>query len=111
MLFVNIAHFSCAVITKNQLLHVYSKKYENDGKVNLVRIVRYSLDGVMLAQVCSSRVASDVRFDAFPGRTYGFHGPAKEGTSCDCARHICPFNSSHQDHVSNFCLRKTNTDG
>lgn len=40
-----------AVIIKNQLLHVYSKKYENDGKIILIRIVRYSLDGVMLAQV------------------------------------------------------------
>ncbi|KZW01495.1 hypothetical protein EXIGLDRAFT_760706 [Exidia glandulosa HHB12029] len=33
------------------LLHVYSKKYENDGKIILIRIVRYSLDGVMLSQV------------------------------------------------------------
>ncbi|EJD50636.1 hypothetical protein AURDEDRAFT_112230 [Auricularia subglabra TFB-10046 SS5] len=39
------------VVIKNQLLHVYSKKYENDGKIILIRIVRYSLDGVMLAQV------------------------------------------------------------
>ncbi|KAH7103405.1 hypothetical protein BKA62DRAFT_696841 [Auriculariales sp. MPI-PUGE-AT-0066] len=39
------------VIIKNQLLHVYSKKYENDGKINLIRWVRYSLDGCMFAQV------------------------------------------------------------
>jgi hypothetical protein len=28
-----------------QLLHVYAKNYEGDGRVILIRLVRYSLDG------------------------------------------------------------------
>ncbi|KAH0586243.1 hypothetical protein H2248_007495 [Termitomyces sp. 'cryptogamus'] len=32
------------------LIHVYAKNYENNGKVILIRIVRYSLDGLLLAQ-------------------------------------------------------------
>ncbi|KAI0755185.1 hypothetical protein C8Q80DRAFT_1093766 [Daedaleopsis nitida] len=38
-------------IIKNQLLHVYAKNYEGNGQVLLIRIVRYSLDGLILAQV------------------------------------------------------------
>ncbi|KIJ55842.1 hypothetical protein M422DRAFT_200178 [Sphaerobolus stellatus SS14] len=40
-----------STIVKHQLIHVYSKQYENNGKLILVRIVRYSLDGLMLAHV------------------------------------------------------------
>ncbi|KAI0671009.1 DUF221-domain-containing protein [Trametes maxima] len=33
------------------LLHVYAKNYEGNGQTLLIRMVRYSLDGLMLAQV------------------------------------------------------------
>ncbi|KAL1736526.1 hypothetical protein EV714DRAFT_198114 [Schizophyllum commune] len=39
----------CGVI-KNQLLHVYAKNYEANGQVLLIRMVRYSLDGLVLGQ-------------------------------------------------------------
>ncbi|KAG6907871.1 hypothetical protein DXG01_007035, partial [Tephrocybe rancida] len=32
------------------LIHVYAKNYENNGKVLLIRLVRYSLDGLLLGQ-------------------------------------------------------------
>ncbi|KAF8271950.1 hypothetical protein EI94DRAFT_1719278 [Lactarius quietus] len=38
------------VVIKNQILHVYAKHYEGNGQVILIRIIRYSLDGLMLAQ-------------------------------------------------------------
>ncbi|CAK5284161.1 unnamed protein product [Mycena citricolor] len=38
-------------VVKNQLIHVYAKNYENNGQVLLIRMVRYSLDGLLLAQV------------------------------------------------------------
>ena len=34
-----------------QLLHVYAKNYEANGQVLLIRMVRYSLDGLVLGQV------------------------------------------------------------
>jgi hypothetical protein len=34
------------VVIKNQLLHVYAKNYEGNGQTILIRIVRYSLDGM-----------------------------------------------------------------
>ncbi|KAI0714066.1 hypothetical protein C8T65DRAFT_738952 [Cerioporus squamosus] len=37
-------------VIKNQLLHVYAKNYEGNGQVLLIRMVRYSLDGLILAQ-------------------------------------------------------------
>ncbi|KAH7885331.1 hypothetical protein F5I97DRAFT_1956518 [Phlebopus sp. FC_14] len=37
-------------VVKNQLLHVYAKNYECNGHILLIRIVRYSLDGLMLSQ-------------------------------------------------------------
>ncbi|KAJ3506561.1 hypothetical protein NLJ89_g6803 [Agrocybe chaxingu] len=37
-------------VVKNQLLHVYAKNYESDGRVLLIRFVRYSLDGLVLSQ-------------------------------------------------------------
>ncbi|KAH9846366.1 DUF221-domain-containing protein [Lenzites betulinus] len=40
-----------ATIVKNQLLHVYAKNYEGNGQTLLIRMVRYSLDGLMLSQV------------------------------------------------------------
>ncbi|KAI1793237.1 hypothetical protein LXA43DRAFT_231356 [Ganoderma leucocontextum] len=38
-------------VVKNQLLHVYAKNYEGNGQKLLIRMVRYSLDGLILAQV------------------------------------------------------------
>ncbi|KAF8957250.1 hypothetical protein BDZ97DRAFT_1707127 [Flammula alnicola] len=37
-------------VVKNQLIHVYAKNYEGDGRVLIIRIVRYTLDGLILAQ-------------------------------------------------------------
>ncbi|KAF9221015.1 hypothetical protein BS17DRAFT_758900 [Gyrodon lividus] len=37
-------------VVKNQLLHVYAKNYECNGHILLIRMVRYSLDGLMLSQ-------------------------------------------------------------
>ncbi|KIK92736.1 hypothetical protein PAXRUDRAFT_146651 [Paxillus rubicundulus Ve08.2h10] len=38
------------VVIKNQLLHVYAKNYECNGHILLIRMVRYSLDGLILSQ-------------------------------------------------------------
>ncbi|KIK52099.1 hypothetical protein GYMLUDRAFT_88867 [Collybiopsis luxurians FD-317 M1] len=37
-------------VVKNQLIHVYAKNYEGDGKLILIRATRYSLDGLILSQ-------------------------------------------------------------
>ncbi|KAK1232809.1 hypothetical protein PQX77_004035 [Marasmius sp. AFHP31] len=37
-------------VMKNQLIHVYAKHYEGNGQLLLIRMIRYSLDGVILAQ-------------------------------------------------------------
>ncbi|KAF8798979.1 DUF221-domain-containing protein [Phlegmacium glaucopus] len=37
-------------VVKNQLIHVYAKNYEGDGRLLLIRIIRYTLDGLILAQ-------------------------------------------------------------
>ncbi|KAG7440881.1 uncharacterized protein BT62DRAFT_567336 [Guyanagaster necrorhizus] len=39
-----------AGVIKNQLIHVYAKNYEGDGKLILIRMLRYSLDGLILSQ-------------------------------------------------------------
>ncbi|KAJ7212056.1 hypothetical protein GGX14DRAFT_621525 [Mycena pura] len=39
-----------AGVVKNQLLHVYAKNYEGNGQTILVRMVRYSLDALILSQ-------------------------------------------------------------
>ncbi|PCH40020.1 hypothetical protein WOLCODRAFT_116507 [Wolfiporia cocos MD-104 SS10] len=38
-------------VIKNQLLHVYAKNYEGNGQAILIRLIRYTLDGLILAQV------------------------------------------------------------
>ncbi|KAI0697898.1 hypothetical protein BC835DRAFT_1336744 [Cytidiella melzeri] len=38
------------VVIKNQLLHVYARNYEGNGRALLVRLIRYSVDGLILAQ-------------------------------------------------------------
>ncbi|KAI0036449.1 hypothetical protein K488DRAFT_41147 [Vararia minispora EC-137] len=40
-----------STVIRNQFVHVYAKVYEANGKVILIRLVRYSLDGVILLQV------------------------------------------------------------
>jgi hypothetical protein len=37
---------SILVVIKNQFLHVYAKNYEENGQRILIRIIRYSLDGM-----------------------------------------------------------------
>ncbi|KAF9483352.1 hypothetical protein BDN70DRAFT_799820 [Pholiota conissans] len=37
-------------VVKNQLIHVYAKNYEQDGRVLIIRMIRYSLDGLILSQ-------------------------------------------------------------
>ncbi|KAI0052720.1 hypothetical protein FA95DRAFT_1258418 [Auriscalpium vulgare] len=37
-------------VIKNQLIHVYAKNYEGNGRTILIRLIRYSLDGLVLAQ-------------------------------------------------------------
>ncbi|KAF8627393.1 hypothetical protein AX17_006208 [Amanita inopinata Kibby_2008] len=48
--FGTLYYFIQAGVVKNQFIHVYAKNYEGDGKIILIRIVRYSLDGLILAQ-------------------------------------------------------------
>ncbi|KAF9013241.1 hypothetical protein BDQ17DRAFT_1419404 [Cyathus striatus] len=48
--FATIYFFVQSGVIKNQLIHVYAKQYEGNGHNLLIRIVRYSLDGVVLAQ-------------------------------------------------------------
>ncbi|KAG2066463.1 DUF221-domain-containing protein [Suillus decipiens] len=46
-----LVYFSVeTAVVKNQLLHVYAKNYECNGQILLIRILRYSLDGLMLSQ-------------------------------------------------------------
>ncbi|KAG8842962.1 hypothetical protein FRB91_003692, partial [Serendipita sp. 411] len=42
---------AAAVVHKNQLMRVYSKWYDQNGTVILVRILRYSLDGFIFAEI------------------------------------------------------------
>ncbi|KAL5501776.1 hypothetical protein ACEPAH_9036 [Sanghuangporus vaninii] len=51
MPFVVVYYAVQTVIIKNQLLHVYAKNYEGNGKLILIRVGRYTLDGLVLAQV------------------------------------------------------------
>uniref|UniRef100_A0A0W0G127 DUF221-domain-containing protein n=2 Tax=Moniliophthora roreri TaxID=221103 RepID=A0A0W0G127_MONRR len=37
-------------VVKNQLIHVYAKNYEMNGQVLLIRMIRYSMDGLILSQ-------------------------------------------------------------
>jgi hypothetical protein len=39
-----------AAVVRNQLIHVYAKNYEANGRLILIRLVRYSLDGLMFSQ-------------------------------------------------------------
>ncbi|KAF7422401.1 hypothetical protein PC9H_010557 [Pleurotus ostreatus] len=48
--FATVYFFFETGVIKNQLIHVYAKHYEFNGQVLLIRIVRYSLDGLMLCQ-------------------------------------------------------------
>ncbi|KAF8645225.1 hypothetical protein AX16_008052 [Volvariella volvacea WC 439] len=48
--FGTLYFFVSTGVIKNQLLRVYAKNYEGDGQLLLIRIVRYSLDGLILSQ-------------------------------------------------------------
>ncbi|KAJ7459911.1 hypothetical protein FB451DRAFT_1341703 [Mycena latifolia] len=39
-----------AGVVKNQLIHIYAKNYEGNGQVILIRLARYSMDGLILSQ-------------------------------------------------------------
>ncbi|KAF7298976.1 CBM1 domain-containing protein [Mycena indigotica] len=39
-----------AGVVKNQLIHIYAKNYEGNGQTLLIRMVRYSLDGLIFSQ-------------------------------------------------------------
>ncbi|KAH7915420.1 hypothetical protein BJ138DRAFT_1189738 [Hygrophoropsis aurantiaca] len=46
-----LLYFTCeSAVVKNQLLHVYAKNYEGNGQLLLIRMVRYSFDGLILSQ-------------------------------------------------------------
>ncbi|KAJ7672754.1 hypothetical protein B0H17DRAFT_1170837 [Mycena rosella] len=45
-----IYFFIEAGVVKNQLIHIYAKNYEGNGQVILIRLARYSLDGLILSQ-------------------------------------------------------------
>ncbi|KAF7981445.1 hypothetical protein HWV62_33457 [Athelia sp. TMB] len=38
-------------VIRNELVHVYAKNYEGDGRVMIIRIIRYSCDGLMVSQI------------------------------------------------------------
>ncbi|TFK52586.1 hypothetical protein OE88DRAFT_1678721 [Heliocybe sulcata] len=44
-------YFSVEVaVIRNQLIHVYAKNYEGNGQLMLIRMIRYSLDGLVFSQ-------------------------------------------------------------
>jgi sterol desaturase/sphingolipid hydroxylase (fatty acid hydroxylase superfamily) len=59
-----------SVVHKNQLMRVYSKWYDQNGTVLLVRILRYTLDGFIFSEVStlqSAYFASHSKLDCVPG--------------------------------------------
>ncbi|KIM43405.1 hypothetical protein M413DRAFT_69962 [Hebeloma cylindrosporum] len=48
--FGSLYFFIQSGVVKNQLIHVCAKNYEADGRLLLIRIVRYTLDGLILSQ-------------------------------------------------------------
>ncbi|KZP31510.1 hypothetical protein FIBSPDRAFT_972262 [Athelia psychrophila] len=38
-------------VVRNQLVHVYAKNYEGNGRLIIIRLIRYSCDGLMVSQV------------------------------------------------------------
>ena len=45
----HVVYLACVPSTSHclQLIHVYAKNYEGNGQLLLIRIVRYSLDGMV----------------------------------------------------------------
>ena len=62
---------------KNQLLHVYAKNYEGNGKVLLIRMVRYTLDGMSRRSLVELHV------------THLLFARSDSGTSCVPCVHGC----------------------
>ncbi|KAG8980348.1 hypothetical protein FRC05_005979 [Tulasnella sp. 425] len=61
-------YFSVAsVVFKHQFLHVYSKAYELNASVILIRWVRYSLDGIILSQVIFLALTIILKKDVLAG--------------------------------------------
>ncbi|KAG9019901.1 hypothetical protein FRB90_000031 [Tulasnella sp. 427] len=61
-------YFSVAsVVFKHQFLHVYSKAYEMNASVILIRWVRYSLDGIILSQVIFLALTIILKKDVLAG--------------------------------------------
>ncbi|KAH8114732.1 DUF221-domain-containing protein [Phellopilus nigrolimitatus] len=58
-----------SVVIKNQLLHVYAKIYEGNGSLLLIRLGRYTLDGLILAQVIFMGFLGVVKKEAQLGLT------------------------------------------
>ncbi|KAJ8468601.1 hypothetical protein ONZ45_g17188 [Pleurotus djamor] len=48
--FATLYFFVQSGVIKNQFIHVYAKHYEGNGQVILIRVIRYSLDGLILCQ-------------------------------------------------------------
>ncbi|PBK97545.1 hypothetical protein ARMGADRAFT_1076012 [Armillaria gallica] len=53
-----------AGVIKNQLIHVYAKNYEGEGKLILIRILRYSLDDLILSQAVFLAYMAALKEDA-----------------------------------------------
>jgi hypothetical protein len=51
-----------------QLIHVYAKNYEGNGRLILIRLVRYSLDGEFVFWLYESMYSQLSRFDAVAGQ-------------------------------------------
>src|SRR6266436_10295141 len=51
-----------------QLIHVYAKNYEGNGRLILIRLVRYSLDGECVSWLYESLYSQLSRFDAVAGQ-------------------------------------------
>jgi hypothetical protein len=85
------------VIIRNQLIHVYAKPYEGQGRNILIRFTRYSMDGLILAEVGTPlEVSVVVVVDCLcPGCALCF--PFTEQEDSTCRSHGCFDGSDHRD--------------
>lgn len=93
-----------SLIQISQLIHVYAKNYEANGQLILIRVLRYSLDGLILTQVCI--IAYLLWFKLLKiinvGRVFGVHGCFEE--VCQCGARCFPHSFHHvcEDLVRGF---------
>ncbi|KDQ11413.1 hypothetical protein BOTBODRAFT_135721 [Botryobasidium botryosum FD-172 SS1] len=67
-----LIYFSAAlVVFKNQFIHVYRKLFESHGVYLVIRIIRYSCDGLILAQVVLLALLLVLKKKALAGITAG----------------------------------------